>query len=104
MSLVKVALRKMRSGIMAYGPSSLKRRLWDREYSIDKWNFAYDSKGDCVYQHLEKYAAGGSILDLGCGMGNTANEVAINAYHDYTGVDIADVCLKKAEERTQQCG
>jgi 2-polyprenyl-3-methyl-5-hydroxy-6-metoxy-1,4-benzoquinol methylase len=104
MSFVNVALRKMRSGLMAYGPSSIKRFLWDREYSADKWHFAYHSAGDCVYQHLEKYAAGGSILDLGCGMGNTATELAMNAYHDYTGVDISEACLKKAEDRTQQCG
>jgi SAM-dependent methyltransferase len=104
MNLVKVALRKMRSGMMAYGPSAIKRLLWDREYSGDKWNFAYHSAGDCVYQHLEKHAAGGSILDLGCGMGNTASELDINAYGDYTGVDISDACLKKAEARTQQCG
>jgi SAM-dependent methyltransferase len=104
MSFMKVVLRKMRSGMMAYGPSSLKRLLWDREYSADKWHFAYHSAGDCVYQHLEKHAAGGSILDLGCGMGNTATELAMNAYRDYTGVDISDACLKKAEGRTQQCG
>lgn len=104
MSLVKVALRKMRSGMMAYGPSSIKRLLWDREYSTDKWNFAYHSIGDCVYQHVEKHVKGGSILDLGCGMGNTATELTMNAYRDYTGVDISDACLKKAEARTQQCG
>jgi SAM-dependent methyltransferase len=104
MSYVKVVLRKVRSGMMAYGPSSIKRLLWDREYSTDKWNFAYHSMGDCVYQHLEKHAAGGSILDLGCGMGNTATELAMNAYRDYTGVDISDACLKKAEGRTQQSG
>ena len=104
MSFLKVVLRKMRSGLMAYGPSNIKRLLWDREYSRGKWNFAYNSMGDCVYQHLEKHAAGGSILDLGCGMGNTATELAMNAYRDYTGVDISDACLKKAEARTQQSG
>ena len=104
MSFVKVAFRKMRSGMMAYGPTSIKRLLWDREYSGGKWNFAYHSMGDCVYQHLEKHAAGGSVLDLGCGMGNTSTELAANSYRDYTGVDISDACLKKAEARTQQSG
>ena len=103
MSPLKVMLRKMRSGLMAYGPSGVKRFLWDREYAADKWHFAYHSDGDCVYRHLEKHAAGGSILDLGCGMGNTATELALNAYRDYTGVDISEECLKKAEARTQQC-
>src|SRR5260221_12788055 len=100
MSLVKVALRKMRSGIMAYGPSSLKRRLWDREYSIDKWNFAYDSKGDCVYQHLEKYAAGGSLLDLGGGIRRTATRWSTKRCHGCDGVSAANVCRRNAAVRS----
>ena len=104
MKVVNVVLRKMRSGMMSYGPPSIKRLLWDREYSGDKWNFAYHSASDCVYQHLERHAAGGSILDLGCGMGNTATELSLNAYRDYTGVDISDTCLRKAELRTQENG
>ena len=104
MSFVKIVIRKMRSGMMSYGPTSIKRLLWEQEYSGDKWNFAYHSMSDCVYEHLEKHAAGGSILDLGCGTGNTATELAMNAYCDYTGVDISDTCLGKAERRTQQNG
>jgi 2-polyprenyl-3-methyl-5-hydroxy-6-metoxy-1,4-benzoquinol methylase len=97
-------LRFGRGALCSYGPSGLKRILWDKEYSGTKWNFAYHSETDCVYPHLQKYAANGSILDLGCGMGNTANELAESAYQRYLGVDISEVCLSKATRRSQESG
>ena len=54
--------------------------------------------------HLERHVANGSILDLGCGTGNTATELAGNAYRTYVGVDISEVCLSKAARRTQESG
>jgi SAM-dependent methyltransferase len=92
------------SALKSYGPSGIKRFLWNKEYSSDKWNFADNTVGDCVYPHLERYAARGSILDLGCGTGNTATELAENTYQIYTGVDISEVCLNKAMRRTQESG
>jgi SAM-dependent methyltransferase len=97
-------IRKAVSAIKAYGPSGVKRILWNKEYSGHKWDFADHTENDCVYPHLEKYAANGSILDLGCGTGNTANELAINAYQRYLGVDISEVCLDKAKRRSQASG
>jgi SAM-dependent methyltransferase len=94
----------VQSALKSYGPSKIKEVLWDKEYSGNKWNFAYDTVGDCVYNHLEKYVAGGSILDLGCGTGNTATELAANKYQTYVGVDISEVCLSKAAKRTQETG
>jgi len=88
----------------AYGPPGLKRILWNKEYSGNKWDFADHTENDCVYSHLEKHAANGSILDLGCGTGNTANELATNAYKKYLGVDISEVCLSKARRRSQGNG
>jgi SAM-dependent methyltransferase len=95
-----IAVRAM----MVYGPTSLKKWLWDREFSGTKWDFIDNTKGDCVYAHLEKFAKGGSILDLGCGPGNTANEVADSAYASYVGIDISDAALAKAVRRTKECG
>ena len=56
------------------------------------------------YAHLERHAANGSILDLGCGSGNTANELAVDAYQNYVGVDISETCLSKARKRSKQSG
>jgi len=94
----------VQAALKSYGPSGLKRILWNKEYSGDKWNFADDTVGDCVYSHLEKHASNGSILDLGCGTGNTATELAANAYQTYVGVDISETCLSKAMTRSQKTG
>ena len=94
----------VQSALKSYGPSNIKRLLWDKEYSGDKWDFADNTEGDCVYPHLEKRAAGGSILDLGCGTGNTATELAATSYQHYVGADISEVCLRKARRRSDECG
>jgi SAM-dependent methyltransferase len=86
-----------------YGPSSLKKFFWDREFAGGKWDFIDDTSGDPIYAHLEKHVGHGSILDLGCGPGNTANELAC-PFRKYVGVDISEVALEKARKRTEETG
>lgn len=87
------------SGLLKrYGPSGLKKFFWDQEFASGKWRFADDTSGDVVYQHLEKYVGRGSVLDLGCGQGSTAIELA-SPYVSYVGVDISEVALKRAREK-----
>ena len=90
--------------LASYGPSSIKKLLWERDFSGGKWDFIDDTAGDCVYLHLEKYARNGNILDLGCGPGNTANELKLTKYRSYVGVDISEVALAKAVRRTEENG
>jgi len=90
----------IRGILKRYGPSGVKKRLWDQEFSGAHWDFINDTKGDCVYPHLEKYLQGGTILDLGCGPGNTANELAFDSYSTYVGVDISEAALEKARKRS----
>jgi SAM-dependent methyltransferase len=104
MHLVSRSLRFVRGALLSFGPEVMKRTVWNREYAGNKWHFADSTVGDCVYPYLEKYAAGGSILDLGCGSGNTANELADAAYHSYMGVDISDEALAKARKWTADNG
>jgi len=104
MYIAQRALSFMQGFLKSYGPSHIKKVLWDREFSGTKWDFIDDTAGDCVYQFLEKYARNGSILDLGCGPGNTANELAENAYQSYVGVDISQAALDKATKRTKKNG
>ena len=94
----------IKSVLKSYGHSNVKRLLWDKEYSGDKWNFADNTLGDCVYIHLEKYVRNGSILDLGCGTGNTATELAASVYRRYVGVDISETGLRKAMRRSHDAG
>lgn len=104
MYIVRRTLTFVRGFILSYGPTRLKKRFWDREFSGTKWDFIDHTEGDCVYPFLEKYAHGGDILDLGCGPGNTANELSETAYRSYIGVDISEAALEKAVRRTKENG
>jgi SAM-dependent methyltransferase len=104
MYIVQRALTFARGFLMSYGPTSIKKRIWDKDFSGGKWDFIDNTSGDCVYPHLEKYARGGDILDLGCGPGNTANELSADAYRSYIGVDISEAALAKAVKRTKENG
>lgn len=90
--------------LKSYGPTGMKKVLWDKEFAGTKWDFIDDTAGDCVYAPLQKYARNGSILDLGCGPGNTANELAEATYQRYVGVDISDQALAKGRRRTLETG
>ncbi len=104
MYIVDRGMRFMRGFLLSYGPTNLKRKVWDKEYSADKWHFADHTLGDCVYPPLEKWSRNGSILDIGCGSGNTATELADTAYTSYVGVDISEAALAKARARSKECG
>ena len=104
MYIVERSVRFARGFIASYGPSSVKKRIWDTEFSGTKWDFIDNTAGDCVYPYLEKYAHNGNILDLGCGPGNTANELAADVYQTYIGVDISEAALAKAVRRTEKNG
>lgn len=104
MYVVERSLRFMRGALLSYGPSMVKKYFWNREYSNGKWVFNDNTAGDCVYVYLEKYAEDGSILDLGCGSGNTANELPFSAYRSYLGVDISESALDKARRWSDQSG
>ena len=77
-----------------------KEAYWDKAYAEGKWAMLDETSGDIVYSLIEKWAHGGSILDLGCGSGNTANELEPGAYEKYTGVDISSIAIEKALSRS----
>ncbi len=104
MYVVERSLRFVRGALLSYGPSTVKKFFWNREYSNGKWGFNDNTAGDCVYLYLEKYAKNRSILDLGCGSGNTANELVFGAYGSYLGVDISKSALDKARRWTEATG
>jgi SAM-dependent methyltransferase len=90
--------------LLASGPMSIKRLIWNAEFAKGRWDHLARTDGDCLYPYLEKYGHDGSILDLGCGSGNTGAELAANAYRDYTGVDISDVAIEKAIKKAEADG
>jgi 2-polyprenyl-3-methyl-5-hydroxy-6-metoxy-1,4-benzoquinol methylase len=83
-----------------WGGASTAKAIWDKEFASGQWEFLEDTSRDIIYHYLEKYANNGSLLDLGCGSGNTGNELAVSAYSRYTGVDISEVAIRRAVART----
>jgi len=104
MYIIQRTQRFLRGFLLSYGPEAVKQWFWDSEFRSGKWNFIDNTASDCVYPYLETYAKNGNILDLGCGPGNTATELAANAYRTYVGVDISAAALAKAAGRTEACG
>jgi len=100
MSITTPSKNKIASFLKSYGPSRIKKLLWEKEFSGGQWDFIDNTMGDCVYENLEKWARNGSILDLGCGPGNTANELDAKVYQHYVGIDISETALEKARKRT----
>jgi 2-polyprenyl-3-methyl-5-hydroxy-6-metoxy-1,4-benzoquinol methylase len=87
-----------------WGRASTIKAIWDEEFASGQWEFLEDTSHDVIYQYLEKYVNSGTILDLGCGSGNTGNEVDVSKYSRYTGVDISEVAIQKALVRTIKNG
>ena len=82
----------------------MKRKLWDVEYESGRWDHCEYSPDAIVYQFICRYCHKGNILDLGCGSGNTGNEIDIASYGSYTGLDISEVAVEKARERSVASG
>lgn len=98
-------LRNFCRGVaQSWGNSLIKRMMWNKEFSEGRWDCIAETPGDCVYEYIEKYSQNGSILDLGCGSGNTGNELDYSKYQSYTGVDISDIALQKAIDRSERTG
>jgi SAM-dependent methyltransferase len=104
MSVIQRIKDIVRARMNRLASARLKRFLWNREFSTGQWDKIENTPGDCVYPFIERYCQGGSILDLGCGTGNTSVELNFEKYRDYTGVDISDVAIRKAWERSEKAG
>lgn len=98
-------LRNVLRGLTGrWGPATMKQSLWDKEYASGKWVHCENTAGDPIYGYLQNHCRKGSILDLGCGAGNTSNELDVDSYQDYLGVDISEVAIQKAAARSESNG
>jgi SAM-dependent methyltransferase len=104
MYLIRKFRNVMRSVLQYWGSPAAKKKLWDSEFASGHWDYIDNTPGDCVYSYIKKHGGNGDILDLGCGSGNTGNELDFEVYCSYTGIDVSDVAVQKATERSQKNG
>lgn len=102
--IVRKVRDRFRDLLQTHGSPAIKQKLWDEEFANGRWDHLEATANDCVYSRIERWAQKGSILDLGCGSGATANELTNDAFREYTGVDISEVALAKAKKRTVENG
>jgi SAM-dependent methyltransferase len=100
MSMINMLKNAIRGAKQRWGSSEMKRRLWNQEFANGHWDFIENTSGDLIYEYIERYCRNGAILDLGCGSGNTGCELKADKYSAYTGVDISDVAIQKASQRS----
>jgi SAM-dependent methyltransferase len=84
-----------------WGDTRRKQSIWNQEYSSSRWirpdnqTEGVPARRDSVLEVIERYSANAEILELGCGAGETAFEIAV-AYQRYVGVDISDIAIRQA--------
>lgn len=88
-----------RGFIQKHAPSICKQWLWDREFASGKWDNL--ATGRCAHPEVERYAHGGSVLDLGCGPGRTGLDLTPGSFSRYIGVDISAVAVEQARQRAE---
>ena len=104
---MKTPIRCIRAVLKRFGSNQMKSKTWNREFSKGHWDYLMgtdstnDSNRNLGRDYIEKYCDQGSILDLGCGWGNTGLELSENKYRYYKGVDISDVAIQKAASMCQ---
>src|SRR6266498_4746698 len=104
MSLTTRFTNLARRARQLWGTTAHKQQLWNSEFQQGRWDCIENTSDDPICECLAKYARGGSVLDLGCGSGNTGCELESSVYSAYTGVDISDVAIANASRRSAELG
>jgi SAM-dependent methyltransferase len=87
-----------------WGPERVRNKLWNAEFSAGQYAHIESTGEDYIYGVLERYLNGGSILDLGCGSGNTGVELSRSAYSNYVGIDVSSIAVEMARRRSNEAG
>ncbi len=52
MRVMRKARNVLRGAVQWYGTPSLKKRMWDQEFSSGRWSCLENGTGDCVYPYV----------------------------------------------------
>lgn len=77
-----------------FGGRVLRRRAFDAKYRSGRWNF--DRQDPALNALIERYAAGGEILILGCGRAAVASHLDPGSYSRIVGIDLSPPAIEFA--------
>lgn len=88
--------------------SWIKRRLlrdqrerWNHQYASGRWAKLHSqpeqARFDACAALLRQHAAGGRVLELGCGEGILQSRLAADGYARWLGVDLSEVAIARAQ-------
>jgi SAM-dependent methyltransferase len=80
----------------------LGRWAWDDQYRRGRWARIAHDRDPLTVSLVEKYANGGSIVELGCGAGTLAVVVSPAVYTSYLGIDLSEVAVERARGRAAE--
>ena len=102
MNILRQTKNSLRGLLHRHGPEAMKRWIWNKEFASGRWACLDSMSDDCVIPYLNTHARGGSILDIGCGPGAIGEAIDPIAYRHYLGVDISDVAIEKARDKSSR--
>ena len=86
-----------------YQPLAGGKQLLDTEYAEGVWGYLKGldelPRFSVVAGYCHHFAAGGSILEIGCGAGTLQERLCPGRYSRYVGVDISSEALARAAHR-----
>lgn len=96
-SMIETALaaRGVHGFARRFGGSRLRQRAFDAKYRTGAW--VYDERDEAVTATVERFAAGGRILMLGCGTGSILKHLRADSYGTIIGIDLSPTAIRIAE-------
>jgi SAM-dependent methyltransferase len=86
------------------GDIPMAKPLWESQYRHGFWNYLSDADEVPRYSVLAGYLSylkpGGSILDVGCGVGVLQERLIAGSYTRYVGLDVSEIAIEKASARS----
>ncbi len=79
-----------------FGGRTLRRRAFDAKYTKGVW--IHDRPAPALNALIERYAAGGEILILGCGRAMITSHLDPGSYSRILGIDLSPAAIEVASE------
>ena len=94
--------RALWRGARAFGDAGA-RWSWNEQFRSGYWD-SLRPRNPITVALVERLAAGGAVVELGCGEGFLIEAVNPDSYGTYVGVDLSTVAVEAATRRAERAG